>query len=62
MSEWQPIATAPKDQRIIAWSPLWDAPELCFYVETAGRWETTFDDLAGEQPTHWMRWPEPPKE
>lgn len=68
--EWQPIETAPKDQRrILAYFP--DAPEwydfsvICWSEHNKAWWGCS-PSAAGvidrdAQPTHWMPLPDPPQ-
>jgi len=56
-SEWQPIATAPKDWTNI----LFFADEdigICWWDVDAGAWKSAYRD---EYPTHWQPLPEPPE-
>jgi hypothetical protein len=73
--EWQPVETAPKDERILLWYPKWDGLEGvvvvgCWHRDEFGRppqphW-TNDSSLDWEytyhhQPTHWRRIPEAPR-
>lgn len=54
ISEWQPISTAPKDTRILAYNKEWDERVVVLTLR-GGAW------AAGYAPTHWMPLPDPPK-
>lgn len=61
MSEWQPIATAPKDESfVLLWWPHWSSRAVVgqcrFGAWSAEHFPTSWDD---EPPTHWMPLPEP---
>lgn len=65
MSEWQPIATAPKDgTAILAWHPDWQDEPLS--LRWHGHWHKwilngVLLDLGDwGEPTHWMPLPPPP--
>lgn len=61
--KWQNIETAPKDETlIILWWPYWSRYAIVgqFYL---GRWwahEALHNE--GNDPTHWMPLPDPPRE
>lgn len=63
MSEWQPIETAPKDVRFIAYyigykRPFiawWNVADQCFESDS-----TVIMNDGPENPTHWMPLPPPP--
>ncbi len=66
MSEWQPIATAPKDGRalLVTWIETW--PDGNYHIEACrqqgGTWFYCYDgEMPNLPPTHWMPIPEPPK-
>ena len=61
MGEWQPIETAPKDQRILGW----DGDEILtldWNRSAGGYWQQVSDSgrSSAYYPTHWMPLPEPP--
>lgn len=70
--EWQPIETAPRDERIDLWSGGERVPD-CFWMD-GYKWRD--DDLPKDcfvymdgdlcydvyQPTHWMPLPQPPEQ
>lgn len=65
MSEWQPIATAPKQGDVLVWSP----PHHNDVVRDGDYSVVRYDDGSGwhiagniyaTAPTHWMPLPEPP--
>lgn len=61
MSDWQPIASAPKDGReiLIGWT---DSSRIFIAIFEIGRWRDAEDGEAFPfEPTHWMPLPEPPK-
>ena len=59
MSNWKPIATAPKDRRILVWAEEMEGLPGIVHItqwhEDAG---FTIDDIRRE--THWMELPEGP--
>lgn len=66
MTEWQPIETAPKGEL-----PIWVGHSGSIYVAIwrNDRWTDYFmlmhtrtGDRPGDEPTHWMPLPEPPKQ
>jgi len=63
MSEWQPIATAPRSGKwVLVWWPfVTDTPFVAYRVE--GRWHaaTAGDTWSDSEPTHWMPLPAPPE-
>lgn len=61
-AEWQPIATAPKDMRILAFVPWYDTPQC-----EAGEFKSAYFYPSTRQypsviPTHWQPLPLPPKD
>jgi hypothetical protein len=69
MSEWQPIATAPKNGRVVdLWVEFHDRPERrTDYAWSMGAWRCIHDparviweDSELPRATHWMHRPEPP--
>ncbi|MDR3672528.1 MAG: DUF551 domain-containing protein [Holophaga sp.] len=69
MSEWQPIATAPKDGSILIGRGSYDSTEADTMLAVAMRYQSNqwWRENAGEgftiacHPTHWMHMPAPPK-
>jgi hypothetical protein len=61
MSEWQPIATAPKDREVLVYDD--GAILISLYVRDEdgqeGWWDHGFMDPA---PSHWMPVPDPPRD
>lgn len=60
MSEWQPIKTAPKDNRSIL---TWDGADMvvCFWCRCSEQWAPVNNQCSSwEGVTHWMPLPEPP--
>ena len=51
--DWQPIATAPKDRRVLLGAPS-VVREGEWWEAYGGMWSVDFS------PTHWMPLPEPP--
>lgn len=77
MSEWQPIETAPKDERVFLYRPAcpyqW-AQRVCgrfnsepYISNPRPYWSHDVERLSGKAdarknpPTHWMPLPEPPE-
>lgn len=71
--KWQPIETAPKDGTDILCSfsgavsiAFWDvkAPDEYYYNQRSKtpQWLSHEGSYLGEEPTHWMPLPKPPKE
>ncbi len=68
MSEWQDIATAPRNETMIL---AWEKDATCPYISWfwMGSWKTDsseFNDSdrfysSWPKPTHWVPLPEPPK-
>lgn len=66
-TEWQPIGTAPKDQRILAWCVFGGGAEarvckwmpwmLAYGDGEGGQW---YAHGCGQSVTHWMPLPAPP--
>lgn len=61
---WRPIETAPKDERVILFSPCWGT-EAGYHSITRTREPSWFSASGApyadtEQPTHWMPLPSPP--
>jgi hypothetical protein len=56
-SNWQPIETAPKDGKILAYDPDFGLQVMVF---SDGFWWDTIDSILKTIPTHWMPLPEPP--
>jgi hypothetical protein len=73
MSEWQPIETAPKDGKILAWCPQRGVCAPAYWNEDKYAknprpyWTHWGERMCGtlatrkDQPTHWMPLPEPPE-
>lgn len=70
MSEWRPIDSAPKDERVLIFVPGWgtNAADGVFLAEwqREGYWqpeyaEVTMLDEPCDWPTHWMPLPNPPR-
>lgn len=69
MTDWQEIATAPKDGTVVlVYDPKWQPPLTAHFYEfppgSGERWQFTFEDTGKYgrlDPTHWMPLPEPPK-
>lgn len=68
MSDWQDIATAPKDGRMVllypsrCWDEESDRGEVGYWDDYLDDWDSmglTAVDYNG--PTHWMKLPEPPQ-
>lgn len=63
---WQPITTAPLDQRVlIGWFEVTgqDSMTVAFWHSTRKAWCNTwmaFSSDKDQQPTHWMPLPDPP--
>jgi hypothetical protein len=78
MSDWQPIETAPKDGTIIigheprfgiyggALGMVWIPPHTRMFhghkIEHEGYWGSAVHNVHVCKPTHWMPFPELPKE
>ena len=71
MSEWQPIATAPKDgASILCFAPITSGrSRICIlrwddgtYGNREGAWRTDVVSFIEFEPTHWIHLPSPPKE
>lgn len=61
MFSWKPIGTAPKNgTRILTYHENWSAPNTAQYYGGQG-WSGAYDSPFKDQPTHWMRLPEAPK-
>lgn len=66
MTDWQPIDTAPKDERVLIWSPSWEQAFLAVWTESfGGHWmpeyaEVPMLDEPEDHPTHWMSLPSAP--
>ncbi len=67
MSEWQPIATAPKEPDengyrpwILIWDPAFERPHVAYWFNPG--WYDGNYILEEEHVTHWMPLPEAPKE
>jgi hypothetical protein len=63
---WQPIATAPKDRRILLYDPTYGGlhdpvGEGSIFVGQWGQFRGWTDGDFDMQPTHWMQLPETPK-
>jgi hypothetical protein len=55
MIEWQPVETAPMEQRILAWGPEVD---VCLAMHTNGAWHDLEGSLLEDDAlTHWMPLP-----
>jgi len=75
MNEWQPIETAPKDERILLYRPtspewwrviggMYDSDEYAKKPKpywTVDNWALGKLEQRQNAPTHWMPLPEPPK-
>ena len=65
MMAWQPIETAPKRKRILFYW-LEGLSGSGFNVEIGdcvyGEYYDVFGSMFLSDPTHWMLWPDPPKE
>ena len=59
LSRWQPIATAPKNGKLVL---LWDPRQGIRVGRLRGTNWTTVPGLWTIHPTHWMPLPEPPAE
>lgn len=57
MSEWQPISTAPKAERVLVWG---NGPVRFGYLDALDNWRATHHGPLRSAPTHWMPLPEPP--
>jgi hypothetical protein len=66
MSQWLPIATAPKDGTpVLGFMPSYyqgkGGQSVILWMDTNGRGGRWFDNRAWEtEPTHWMALPDPP--
>jgi hypothetical protein len=67
MNSWQPIETAPKDERaILVYCPakIVTIITAAFWHRDYNRWQLAFTGLSKEptviEPTHWMPLPDPP--
>lgn len=58
MSDWQPIETAPKGERVLAWHPLWRFLAVAIMV---GDDRVFVEGYGDARATHWMPLPDPPK-
>ena len=62
MSEWQPIASAPKDGRaILLWWPYWSHTPIAAKFLHGHWYSENVLSQEGDGPTHWMKLPDPPK-
>jgi len=65
MNEWRPISTAPRDETeiLVWWS---DRVAIASWNLECQNWQEypdgDFEDIAGEEVTHWMPLPDAPKE
>lgn len=71
MNKWEDISTAPKDgEHILLWRADWPCPIVGFWDDGLGDqpfWHASEDvlsDIMGEidDPTHWVRFPAPPRD
>jgi len=66
MSEWKPIETAPKDCKVLGYSPS-DGTAIIEFDEDSRQphWRVIHDaedySWSDYEPTYWMTLPEPPK-
>lgn len=58
---WQPIETAPKDRTRFLGIQEFDRGEFVYFLLTINNGEMEDDEGFGEDCTHWMPLPEPPK-
>jgi len=64
MLEWKTVESAPRDGRVFLgyW---YDEIRLTWWNEECKNWQEypdgDFEDIRGEELTHWMPLPEPPK-
>jgi hypothetical protein len=68
VSEWQPIDTAPKNQHFLCGHAEKRWIRFGIYFSSHGTWyysgtseRSQFAQTRGDEPTHWMPLPEPPK-
>lgn len=59
MSEWQPIETAPTNERVLVYESFNGSFDIHIVKWFNGYWESNMG--AQFYPTHWMPLPEPPK-
>lgn len=69
MSEWQPIATAPKDVAVLVWDGYRNGAGVAEWVDGYGCWcwaqAAASDEYPANGPikaTHWMPLPSPPSD
>ena len=69
MSEWQPIETAPKDEKVLVvflepfFGKFTQETESAYYDSGSGKWLFWLygREIVGGGVTHWMPLPEPPE-
>ncbi len=57
---WQPIETAPQDERIIAWVDWWDGAQAEMGELHGDEFKPTYRGFPSKTPTHWMPLPAAP--
>jgi hypothetical protein len=60
-SEWQPINTAPDDERILIYYPAFGMSVIGVVKEGVFTLELPLDDIPRSIPTHWQTLPKRPK-
>lgn len=60
MSNWQPIETAPREERILLWDGKWVSTGAFIEYESIG-WLMDCYDTERPTPTHWQPLPSPPE-
>lgn len=65
VADWQPIETAPRNERVLVWWPFWStvSPVVAMLDTDVQHWRLIYVQLeqaTWPTPTHWMPLPPPP--